>query len=375
LSDGNLESCQEALAKVIEKSPAVLVVSTTALDYLTTLGGDFMVGFAEHCRSVICYRMSPALKSRVVETVQTRTKRVCLAIGDGANDVNMIQTASVGVGILGREGRQAANNSDFAIPRFRYLKRLMTVHGRLSLVRLSGLVRYTFYKNFVFCLPQLWLFTQVNWSPTTLYDGFLLATYNLLWTILPPVQYGFFEQDISAVSMMRRPIIYTESRSGHYLSWQRFGIDIVNAIYQSVLLFWLNIMVPSNCLIDDRGTPEGRISAALSLFTAIVIVVNVQTAIRSQHWNVFMFECVIVSVLLFFLFSLPYGSFPDLIPDMYFVPQVLFTVLSNWAIMLLSVVGALAPEAIISFLIGMWWPSETRRIREEENLSGHRRES
>ena len=86
--------------------------------------------------------MSPFLKSKVVDVMDTHTKKVCLAIGDGANDVNVIQTANVGVGIVGREGHQAASNSDFAITRFKHLKRLLAVHGRLSLVPLSGVVRY-----------------------------------------------------------------------------------------------------------------------------------------------------------------------------------------------------------------------------------------
>jgi magnesium-transporting ATPase (P-type) len=67
----------------------------------------------------------------------------------------VIQTVNVGIGIIGREGRQAASNSDFAIPRFRHLKRLLAVHGRLSLIPFSGVVRYMFDKNLVFCLPQL----------------------------------------------------------------------------------------------------------------------------------------------------------------------------------------------------------------------------
>jgi phospholipid-transporting ATPase len=368
LPRGSADECECALREVAEHSPSVLVISPDTLQFLTSERPDFIDGFAASCRSVICYRMSPFLKSCLVAAVQNRTKRICLAIGDGANDVNMLQTADVGVGIIGREGRQAASNSDFAIPRFRHLKRLLAVHGRLSLIRLSGVVRYMFYKNLVFCLPMLWFFTQVNWFPTTLYDGWLLATYNLIWTILPPGQYGFFEQDIKVMSMLTRPVVYLEARSGRYLSLSRFGIDIVNAVYQSILLFWLHIIVPGNWLTNDRGFPDGRISAALSLFISIVIVVDVQTAIRSQHWNVFLVLCVVISVLIFFLINLPYGSFPDLVPQMYYVPQVQFTTISQWVILVLSVVAALAPEAIISFLVGMWFPSQTRKIREEEML-------
>jgi phospholipid-transporting ATPase len=317
--------------------------------------------------------MSPFLKSRVVATMQTHTKRICLAIGDGANDVNMIQTANVGVGIIGREGRQAANSSDFAIPRFKHLKRLLAVHGRLSLVRLSGVIRYMFYKNIVFCLPHLWFFCFTNWSPTALYDGWLLATYNLIWTLFPPGEYGFFEQDVSFLSMMKYPIVYREGRSGRYLDWPRFGADVINGIYQSIILFYFNVIMPSNKLLDRRGYIDGQIAAGMSLFISVVLVVDIQTVIRSQHWNVFLFLGVIVSILLFFLFNLPYGSFPELVPQMYFVPQTLFTVAQHYLMLLISVVASLVPEAVQSFVMGMLRPSFTRIIRESEFMEGGRR--
>lgn len=73
-----------------------------------------------------------------------------LSVGDGANDVAMIQAADVGVGIIGKEGRQAVNNADFAISQFRFLVRLLLVHGSLSAYRLSRLIKYSFYKNVAF---------------------------------------------------------------------------------------------------------------------------------------------------------------------------------------------------------------------------------
>jgi phospholipid-transporting ATPase len=360
------EDCRRAVDECQSQNPAVLVISPHALEYLLGKAPELLVEIAGCCRSVICYRMSPYLKSCVVGEVQSRTKRICLAIGDGANDVNMIQTANVGVGIIGREGRQAASNSDFAIPRFRHLKRLLAVHGRLSLVRLSGVIRYMFYKNIVFSLPQFWFFFYTNWAPTPIYDSWLLASYNLIWTILPPFEFGFFEQDISVMSMMTRPVTYVEAKGGKYLSWWHCLADVVNAVYQSLILFYLHIVMPQTWLVNDRGYPDGRISAGTSLFTAIVVVVDVQIAIRSQHWNVFLFLVVVISILVFALLNLPYGSFPDLVPQMYYVPQMMFTCISSYMVLLLSVVAALAPEAVISFMVGLWRPSATRRIREAE---------
>lgn len=98
---------------------------------------------ARLCKSVVACRVSPAQKAEVVKLVRRNThpKPMCLAIGDGANDVNMIQAAQVGVGISGREGQQAVNASDFAISQFRFLRRLLLVHGRWSYVRMSKVLQ------------------------------------------------------------------------------------------------------------------------------------------------------------------------------------------------------------------------------------------
>ena len=68
------------------------------------------------------------------------------AIGDGANDVSMIQEAHVGIGIFGKEGRNAALSADFAFARFKFLKRALLVHGFLYYTRATNLVLYFFYK-------------------------------------------------------------------------------------------------------------------------------------------------------------------------------------------------------------------------------------
>ena len=113
------------------------------------------------CHSVICCRVTPLQKALVVKLVQSNLKCVTLAIGDGANDVSMIQSANIGVGIMGREGTQAVRASDYAFAEFRFLRRLVGVHGRWSYMRLSGLVMYSFYKN-IAMIMVMWLFGFQN---------------------------------------------------------------------------------------------------------------------------------------------------------------------------------------------------------------------
>ena len=129
------------------------------------------------CKAVVCCRVTPLQKAQVVELVMLNEKKITLAIGDGANDVSMIQSkgalerevflnrsgfvslsleAHIGVGISGQEGRQAVLASDFSFGQFRYLERLLLVHGRWSYLRISKFLRYFFYKNFAFTLCHFW---------------------------------------------------------------------------------------------------------------------------------------------------------------------------------------------------------------------------
>uniref|UniRef100_A0A672N8D3 Phospholipid-transporting ATPase n=1 Tax=Sinocyclocheilus grahami TaxID=75366 RepID=A0A672N8D3_SINGR len=108
------------------------------------------------CQTVICCRVTPLQKAQVVELVKKHKKAVTLAIGDGANDVSMIKTAHIGVGISGQEGMQAVLSSDFSFAQFRYLQRLLLVHGRWSYLRMCKFLRYFFYKNFTFTFVHFW---------------------------------------------------------------------------------------------------------------------------------------------------------------------------------------------------------------------------
>ena len=109
------------------------------------------------CKAVVCCRVSPLQKALVVKLVKRHLKAILLAIGDGANDVSMIQAAHVGVGISGLEGLQAARSADVAISQFRYLKKLLLVHGAWSYQRLSKLILYSFYKNITLYMTQFWV--------------------------------------------------------------------------------------------------------------------------------------------------------------------------------------------------------------------------
>lgn len=135
-----------------------------------------------------------------------------LSIGDGANDVAMIQAADVGIGIAGKEGRQAVNNSDYAITQFRFLTRLLLVHGQVSQYRLGRLIKYSFYKNS--CFAGVLFYFQIfnGFSGQTLVDDISAAVYNVIFTSLPILFFSLLDQPCKFETMQRFPRTYNKSR-------------------------------------------------------------------------------------------------------------------------------------------------------------------
>nr|CAD7203668.1 unnamed protein product [Timema douglasi] len=175
------------------------------------------------CTAVICCRMSPLQKSQVVQLVkQSPNKPITAAIGDGANDVAMIQEAHVGLGIMGKEGRQAVRCSDFAFGQFRFVRRVLLVHGHWYYLRISTLVLYFFYKNIVFITPQLFFNFISAFSTQAIYDTAYLSMYNVLFTSLPILIYGLFEQNYSDVKLLECPHLYKEIANNVLMSWCSF---------------------------------------------------------------------------------------------------------------------------------------------------------
>lgn len=165
------------------------------------------------CTAVIACRVSPKQKAQLVRLVKERVKPapVTLAIGDGANDVGMIQEAHVGIGISGNEGQQAVNASDFAIAQFRYLKRLLLVHGRWDYKRISLVVLYSFYKNLVLVMTLFFYSMYTGYSGTSLYEDNILAGYNFFLG-LPILVLGLLDKDVSANYAMNHPEMYISGR-------------------------------------------------------------------------------------------------------------------------------------------------------------------
>ncbi|NWI88627.1 AT10B ATPase, partial [Pitta sordida] len=166
------------------------------------------LALARRCRSVLCCRSTPLHKSLVVKLVRRQLKVMTLAIGDGANDVSMIQAADVGIGISGQEGMQAVMASDFAISRFKHLKKLLLVHGHWCYARLAKMVMYFFYKNVCYVNLLFWYQFFCGFSGSAMIDYWQMIFFNLFFTSVPPLFFGVLDKDVSAETLLALPELY-----------------------------------------------------------------------------------------------------------------------------------------------------------------------
>eukprot|EP00064_Thunnus_orientalis_P002095 superscaffoldBa00000145_g2102 len=171
---------------------------------------NLFLQICQNCTSVLCCRMAPLQKAQIVKMVKnSKGSPITLSIGDGANDVSMILEAHVGIGIKGKEGRQAVRNSDYAIPKLKHLKKLLLAHGHLYYVRIAHLVQYFFYKNLCFILPQFLYQFFCGYSQQPLYDAAYLTMYNICFTSMPILAYSLFEQHICIEVLLDNATLYS----------------------------------------------------------------------------------------------------------------------------------------------------------------------
>ncbi|EGR27708.1 phospholipid-translocating p-type flippase family protein, putative [Ichthyophthirius multifiliis] len=191
-----MQQFQECMQSKIQKSLLVEGESLAIILDDETLKQAFLK-ISQDCESVVCCRVTPKQKALIVRLIKDGIKKITLAIGDGANDVNMIQEAHIGCGIFGNEGMQAAQSSDFAFGEFKCLWRLILVHGRWSYIRISEMILYFFYKNMLFTIPQMYFAFFSGFSGQTIFDDVYITLYNLSFTALPLIARAVFDQDVN----------------------------------------------------------------------------------------------------------------------------------------------------------------------------------
>ncbi|XP_072309752.1 phospholipid-transporting ATPase ID isoform X2 [Eucyclogobius newberryi] len=237
------------------------------------------------CQTVICCRVTPLQKAQVVQLVKKYKQTVTLAIGDGANDVSMIKAAHIGVGISGQEGMQAVLSSDFSFAQFRYLQRLLLVHGRWSYLRMCKFLQYFFYKNFTFTFVHFWYAFFCGFSAQTVYDEWFITIYNLVYTALPVLGLSLFDQDVNDRWSFQHPQLYVPGQMNHYFSKKIFVRCMMHSCYSSLVLFFVPWATMVDTVRDDGKDIADYQSFALLAQTCLMMVVNFQLCLDTHYWT------------------------------------------------------------------------------------------
>ncbi|NXD09484.1 AT8B1 ATPase, partial [Nothocercus nigrocapillus] len=344
------------------------------------------VDLACECRAVICCRVTPKQKAMVVELVKKYKKAVTLAIGDGANDVNMIKTAHVGVGISGQEGMQAVMSSDYALGQFRYLQRLLLVHGRWSYIRMCKFLRFFFYKNFAFTLAHIWYSFFNGFSAQTAYEDWFITLYNVLYTSLPVLLVGLLDQDVSDRLSLRFPRLYVLGQKDLLFNYRKFFVSLIHGIITSLIIFFIPYGAYLKTMGQDGEAPSDYQSFAVTTASSLIFVVNFQAnfffffffffifqiGLDTSYWTFINAFSVFGSIALYFGITFDFHSagihilFPSAFQFTGTAPNALRQPYL-WLTMILSVAVCLLPAVALRFLSITVWPSESDRVQRSRH--------
>ncbi|KAH7907450.1 hypothetical protein BJ138DRAFT_1160138 [Hygrophoropsis aurantiaca] len=360
---GFVPGAQAAFAVVIDGD----TLRYALLPELKTL----FLNLGTQCETVVCCRVSPAQKALTVKLVKEGRNAMTLSIGDGANDVAMIQEANVGCGLFGHEGSQAAMSADYAFGQFRFLTKLLLVHGRWSYQRIADMHSNFFYKNVIWTFAMFWFLPFCYFDATYLYDYSFILLYNLLFTSLPIIMLGAFDQDLNTKAALAFPQLYIRGIRGLEYTRMRFWIYMLDGLYQSLVVFFIPYFVWTLgivCSWNGKGI-DSLADLGTTVAVAAIIAANSYVGLSTHYWTYITWIIVIASSLVMLLWIVIYSYLP---PDNFFSStasfvdevEVLFSNVIFWATVIFSVLVALGPRFFIKFLSSSYYPLDKEIVRE-----------
>uniref|UniRef100_A0A4W4E4C8 Phospholipid-transporting ATPase n=1 Tax=Electrophorus electricus TaxID=8005 RepID=A0A4W4E4C8_ELEEL len=331
---------------------------------------DF-VDMACECSAVVCCRVTPKQKANVVSLVKRYKKAVTLSIGDGANDVNMIKTADIGVGISGQEGMQAVMSSDYAFAQFRYLQRLLLVHGRWSYIRMCKFLRYFFYKNFAFTLVHFWYSFFSGYSAQIAYEDWFITLYNVLYSSLPVLLVGLLDQDVNDKLSLRFPKLYLPGQQGALFNYKNFFFSLFHGIFTSLIIFFIPYGAFLQTMGQDGEAPSDYQSFAVVTASSLIITVNLQISLDTSYWTFVNCFAVLGSIAIYFgiMFDIQSAGIHVLFPTAFKFTGVAANALRQpylWLTIILTVGISLLPVICIQFLSKTIWPSVGDKVQRNK---------
>uniref|UniRef100_A0A8C3A9R8 Phospholipid-transporting ATPase n=1 Tax=Cyclopterus lumpus TaxID=8103 RepID=A0A8C3A9R8_CYCLU len=333
--------------------------------------GGWLIDFVDmacECEAVICCRVTPKQKGNVVSLVKKYKKAVTLSIGDGANDVNMIKTADIGVGISGQEGMQAVMSSDYAFAQFRFLQRLLLVHGRWSYIRMCKFLRYFFFKNFAFTLVHFWYSFFNGFSAQVAYEDWFITLYNLAYSSLPVLLVGLLDQDVNDKLCLKFPKLYLPGQQGSLFNYKNFFISLFHGIFISLIIFFIPYGAFLQTMGQDGEAPSDYQSFAVVTASSLIFIVNLQISLDTSYWTFVNCFAVLGSIAIYFgiMFDIHSAGIHVIFPTPFTFTGAASNALRQpylWLTIILTVGISLLPIICIQFLHKSIWPSVGDKIQ------------
>ncbi|CAD8146015.1 unnamed protein product [Paramecium octaurelia] len=364
---------------------ATLIDDEKLINYLITL--------VPFLHTVICCRVTPKQKADMVRLVKNSLGKITLAVGDGANDVNMIQEAHIGIGIYGQEGMRAVQASNYAIGQFKCLWKLVLYHGRQNYIRISEMILYFFYKNIIFTIPQFYFAFFCGHTGTSVFDQFFVSFYNTVFTFLPVVIRAIFDEDVFYTSKRKQtllgsrrikegeqendilrqnyPLLYYIGQRNTVFTSEKFFKWFFIGVFQGLACFFsFYFELNDTTFIKPTGLNNDFWFFSMSMSTAIMILVTLKLALNTQFWTIITWVAYLgTSLGTYFAYmwvsniipqSSIYGTTRMLFSSSAFYLSLALSVLSMFILDLLMFTMKVSKDTLLNYM--------KRQARSQQNL-------
>ncbi|KAG5645131.1 hypothetical protein DXG03_006848 [Asterophora parasitica] len=316
------DEVRDQLEFLQSKLDCCLVIDGESLQLCLNLFKNEFIEIATKLSAVVACRCSPTQKADVARLIRKHTKKRVCCIGDGGNDVSMIQAADVGVGIVGKEGKQASLAADFSVTQFSFLTKLLLWHGRNSYRRSAKLAQFVIHRGLIISIMQAVFSAIFYFAPIALYQGWLMVGYATVYT-MAPVFSLVLDRDVNEDLALLYPELYKELTKGRALSYKTFFQWLMISLYQGAA-----IMIMSLVLFENEFLHIVSIS-----FTALILNELIMVALEITTWHIYM---VISEVATLFFYVISIAFLPEYF-DLSFVVSLVFA----WKLAVLVTISAL----------------------------------
>ncbi|CAG8468983.1 14292_t:CDS:2 [Funneliformis caledonium] len=364
LSTGGAFSFMSGISNTQRLGGHALIIDGVALKYALEepWSRNLLLDLACRCKGVVCCRVSPLQKAKVVELVKCGKNVMTCAIGDGANDVSMIQAAHIGIGVAGEEGLQAVMASDYAIAQFRYLTRLLLVHGHYAYIRNSSMILNFFYKNMI-GVGVLFLYQFFcGYSTTIIFEYTYTLFWNLFFTCTAVLAIGVFDRDVPDRVAIEVPELYKRGINREAYKMRTFLYFMFEGVYQSLVCFFIPYSAYQRGSVNPEGRAPDYLEMGTTMAAASITMANLFTGFNAQCWTIFHFISVFGSMALFFVYIAVYNLMP--FSETYGFNYVVYRGGVFWFCLLLSTVLSILPRYTLRYYQRNYNPINVNIIQE-----------